>query len=545
MKKAADAKPVSLKSGPRYPPVPAKAVAVLRNVEQALAAKNIAAAELGIALAMVIAPQHPKTLRLLARCQFLRGEWGDAVRNFAAVHAAIPDDIGNVIDLGRAQGANGQHQVAAATLRHALEHRDDTATLIELGIVLDAGADAEGALDVADRLIARQPELSRARLLRARNLQALGRIDETADEYRELIRRGQEIPAAWFGLMDIKTIQLDAAELAALQAAFRDPRWNDVERSLLGYAYGRACEDAGEYSEAVESIAAANRLARRRVTWDSTRWTRQVADIATAFDRMTESASVNLGSEVIFIVGLPRSGTTLVEQILAAHPKVEGANELPDLAAVIEQESRRVGIPFPKWVAKVTAADWERLGNEYLKRTQRWRVDKPFHSDKMPENWPYTAAIRAMLPGARIIDSRRDPIETAWSCFKQLFGPNRVAYSYDPAELAQYWRDYDGFMHPQAQRHASHLRAQSHEALTANLETEVRALLTFCGLEWNAACLQPHRAKRAVRTASAAQVRQPLRQNTASTATYGDSLATFRSHFIDIPANSEMDPIDR
>ncbi|MEO6075659.1 MAG: sulfotransferase [Dokdonella sp.] len=529
-----------IESSARYPPVPTKAVAVLRDVEQALATNDIATAERGIALAMVIAPHHPKTLRLLGRCQFLRGEWAESCLNFAAVHAAIPNDIDNLVDLGRAQGANGAHATAAETLQLALERRNDFATLIELGIVLDAGADAEGALDVANRLIAMQPNMARARLLRARNLQALGRIDETACEYRELIQRGQEIPAAWFGLMDIKTVRLDASELAGLQKAYFDTRWNDVERSLLGFAYGRACEDAGEYSEAVESITTANQLTRRRVTWDSARWMRHVSDIASAFDKVTEFAPADLGSEVIFIVGMPRSGTTLVEQILAAHPKVEGANELPDLAAVIEQESRRLRTPFQKWVNKSTATDWERLGTEYLERTHRWRVGKPVHSDKMPENWPYTAAIRAMLPGARIIDSRRDPVETAWSCFKQLFGPNRVGYSYDPAELTRYWRDYDGFMRAQAQLHPFHLRVQSHEALTSDTESEVRGLLAFCGLDWNDACLQPHRAERAVRTASAAQVRQPLRRTTASTLAYGDNLAPFRGYFVDDPVTSDQ-----
>ncbi|MFZ2236000.1 MAG: sulfotransferase [Dokdonella sp.] len=533
MKKAARSKPTSSKSGPRYPPVPAKAVSVLRDVEQALASNNLPAAERALALALVLAPDHPQTVRLLGRTQYRRGGWAEAASNFAAVHVAMPGDIDNLIDLGRAQSANGEHTAAAATLQRALEQRDDAATLIELGIVLDAGANAEAALEVADRLSTRDPTLAAARLLRARSLQALGRIDDTAAEYRELIRRGQETPAAWFGLMDIKTLQLDVSGHAALQAAYGDPRWNDVERSMLGYAFGRACEDAGEYPDAVEAFGTANRLARRRVIWDSARWTRQVGDIASAFDKVTESATADLGSEVIFIVGLPRSGTTLVEQILAAHPKVEGANELPDLAFVIEQESRRCRIPFPQWAAKASAADWERLGRDYLARTVRWRVDKPIHTDKMPENWPCTAAIRAMLPSARIIDSRRDPVETTWSCFKQLFGPNRVAYSYDATELAQYWRDYDGFMRAQARRHASHLRVQSHETLTADLETEVRALLEFCGLEWNAACLQSHRAARAVRTASAAQVRQPLRQSTASTAAYGEYLAPFRRQFVD------------
>lgn len=545
MKKVPRTNRVAKTSDPRYPPIPAKAVSILRDVEQALASNNLPAAELALVLAMVLAPEHPKTLRLLGRAQYQRGDWAAAVLNFAAVNAAIPGDIDNLIDLGRAQSANGEPGNAAATLRRALEQRNDAATLIELGIVLDAGANAEAALEVADQLIARHPDLARARLLRARSLQALGRIDDTASEYRELIHRQHEIPAAWFGLMDIKTIRLDAAEHLALKKAYIDPRWSDVERSLLGYALGRACEDAEDYAGAVEAFGVANRLARRRVMWDGALWSRQVGECAIAFENVTESAPAELGSEVIFIVGLPRSGTTLVEQILAAHPKVEGANELPDLTSVIEQESRRRRKPFPQWAVQASAADWERLGREYLERTRRWRVDKPIHSDKMPENWPYTAAIRAMMPGARIIDSRRDPVETAWSCFKQLFGPNRVAYSYDPAELAQYWRDYDRFMHAQAQKHASHLRVQSHETLTADLETEVRALLAFCGLEWDACCLHPHRAQRAVRTASAAQVRQPLRRSTASTAAYGASLAGFRRHFAAAQATIVAIPVDR
>ncbi len=543
MKKTERSKRPSSSSGPRYPPVPAKAVAVLHDVERALASNDLPAAELALALAMVIAPEHPRTLRLLGRAHYSRGDWAEAVRNFAAVDAAIPRDIDNLVDLGRAQSANGEHGNSAATLRRALEHRNDAATMIELGIVLDAGANAEAALDIANRLIATHPAHGPARLLRARSLQALGRIDDTAAEYRELLRRRHELPAAWFGLLDIKTIRLDAAEHAELKAAYNDPRWNDVERSMLGYAVGRAFEDADEYPAAVEAFGTANRLARRRVTWDGVQWTRQIGESINAFEGVTESAPAELGSEVIFIVGLPRSGTTLIEQILAAHPKVEGANELPDLAAVIQQESRRRQMPYPKWAVQANAADWERLGQDYLERTVRWRVDKPIHSDKMPENWPYTDAIRVMLPGARIIDSRRDPVETAWSCFKQLFGPSRVAYSYDPAELAQYWRDYDGFMRVQSQRHSRHLYVQSHEALTANLETEVRALLTFCRLDWDEACLQSHRAKRAVRTASAAQVRQPLKRTTASTAKYGDSLAAFRSCFAEWPARNGVNPL--
>ena len=291
MKKTERSRSLSSESGPRYPPVPAKAVAILRVAEQAFASNNLAAAERALTTAMLLAPDHPRTLRLLGRAHFQRGEWAEAAQHFSAVNVAIPADMDNLVDLGRAQSANGDSANAAATLRRALEQRNDLATLIELGIVLDAGAEAEAALDIANQMIAMHPEFARARLLRARNLQVLGRIDDTAAEYRELIRRNREVPAAWFGLMDIKTIRLDATERAALHAAYSDPRWSDSERSMLGYAVGRACEDDGGYPQAVEAFGMANRLARPRVIWDSKRWTHQVAEIATAFENLSVNST--------------------------------------------------------------------------------------------------------------------------------------------------------------------------------------------------------------------------------------------------------------
>ena len=511
----------------RFQGVSTKAIPLLREVERALQADDLARAERSLALVMVMAPLHPHTLRLLGRCQFRRGLWANATNSFADVLISEPEDVDTLIELGKAQSAGGDSEAAIATLRKATALRPTPETLLELGVLLDCTGDAQGALDVANQAIACDATCERARLLRARSLQALGDIDATADEYRELIRRRQQLPAAWFALMDIKTVYLSEDERAGLRSDMLGSAWNEVERCWLGFAYGRACEDAGAYPAAVEAFATANHLARRKLIWDSAKWGAEVDTILDTFAAVTASAPAELGSEVIFIVGLPRSGTTVVEQILGSHPQVEGANELPDLAAIIDGETKRLRKPFAQWAALASNEDWERLGKDYLERTRRWRTFKPIHTDKMPENWIYTAAIRAMLPAARVIDSRRDRVETGWSCFKQLFAPNRVAWSYSYAELSAYWRDYDRYMRSMLQKFPQHVFSQSHESLVTDLEPQVRDLLNFCGLPFDSVCLQPHRSDRVVRTASSAQVRRPIARVTSRSSRYGPALDLF------------------
>jgi hypothetical protein len=239
------------------------------------------------------------------------------------------------------------------------------------------------------------------------------------------------------------------------------------------------------------------------------------------------------GSAVIFIVGLPRSGSTLVEQVLAAHPMVEAASELNAMQRVIGEEDRRRACVYPMWVDSTTAADWVRLGARYLELTARWRRERPRFTDKLPGNWLYAPAIRAMLPGARIIDCRRDPIETLWSCWRQRFAPGLVSWAQDFAWLGRYWRDYLRVADVLQERCGDAYRVQSLAALVAEPEAQIRELLAFCGLPFDARCLAPERAERAVRTASAAQVRQPMRMPRPRAPDYGALLDTLRAAVAD------------
>jgi len=229
----------------------------------------------------------------------------------------------------------------------------------------------------------------------------------------------------------------------------------------------------------------------------------------------------------IFIVGLPRSGSTLIEQILASHSSVEGAGELPDLPLTLVEESKRRGQLFPQWVGAMRPDDWQRLGRRYLERTSHWSAQRPVFTDKLPNNWQYIGVIRAMLPGARIIGVRRDPLETCFSCYRQFLYNNEYQRTF--ADLAAFWRDFDRSLKHALAQHAAHVHESVYEDLLADPERHIRVLLDFCGLAFEPACLEFHRTERDVRSPSAMQVREPLRRDTARAARYGVLLDPLRA----------------
>ena len=487
-------------------------------------------AERALTGALVLAPTHPETQRLLGLIAHRRGRHDEAEDTYRKALAAHPDDATLISQLGDLRGERGDIDGAFALLRRATELApEDPAAWLRLGILLDKQGRHEEAIAVGRRIVALQADHRLGRLLTARNLHALGDIAGTAAEYRALIALGDRAYQAWFSLADLKTVPLDAKEVAALERLALDPKIADHERAPLNFAFGNACESVGRYADAYAAFSRANAITRRGIQWDAAQFSRETDETMRIFAGEIAGSPTAQGGEVIFVVGLPRSSTTLFEQILAAHPSVEGASELPDLPAVITQESKRRGVPLLGWVQQATPADWQRLGREYLARTARWREERPRFADKLPNNWTMIGAARAMLPEAKFIACRRDPVETCWSCYKQLFAPGLVGYAYDLRELAAYWHDYDRLTRFWCERYPSSVRAQSYESLLDAPEAEIRALLDFCGLPFDESCLRFHEAKRGVRTVSSGQVRQPLRRDTARGPRYGDLLAPLRA----------------
>ncbi|MDC8015798.1 tetratricopeptide repeat-containing sulfotransferase family protein [Tahibacter soli] len=510
---------------------PGKAGTVRRYAQDAgrrYAAGDFAGAENAVLCALALAPDDAALLRIAARVQIARGRPDQAIGDLQRVLAQHPNDLDALRDLAAAQTAFADFAGAVDATRRIVALRGDAAAWFELGLALDRNGDCADALAAAERALELDPTNAAARFLIGRSLTGLGRIDDAITTYRALTAIGAQAPKAWFALADLKTVDFSDAELATMASILADARIGDEARMLVDFALGTAYEKRGRAAEAYASVERANAARRRHTRWDAAAHRRTIDAIRDAFAAPVASAPGALGAEVIFIVGMPRSGTTLVEQMLGAHPDIVAASELPHLEAVLHEESTRRGRAFPHWVGNATANDWERLGHRYLERTARWQTARRF-TDKLPENWPYVGAALAMLPGARVVGCERDLVETCWSCFKQLFAPNRVAWSYALDDLAAYAHDSRRLWAWWQARDPARCRTLVHEELTADPAREIAALLDFLDLPFDPACLETGRARRVTRTASAAQARAPLQRDTARGARYGELFAPLRA----------------
>jgi tetratricopeptide (TPR) repeat protein len=505
--------------------------AQLRRLESSARAIRdgaLAAAQEQLEAVLGEAPEHPEALRLLGILH-TRGRRYDAARE--ALSRALqswPDDPLALTDLGNAEQAAGDIETALAYWRRACALAPDYAMgWFNLGRNLQVLGYTEPAAEALEHACALDRALLPAHVLLGDALVHLGRLDEADHRYRAALAAHPACGDAWRGLANMKTRPLSWADCSQLTAQLQRTDLAEADRIAMGFALGKASEDQGRYDEAFAALGEANARQRRLAPWNAGAFHAYVEAVAAAGAKLPAPADPVLGEEAIFLVGLPRSGSTLFEQILAAHPQVEGASELPDLGEVLAEESARRGQPFPRWVHAAGAQDWQRLGRRYLERTARWRQHRPRFTDKLPENWLYAGLLAAMLPGARIVDVRRDALEAGWSCFKQQFY-RLPHFACTLTDIAAYLRDYESAMDRWQAAAPARIRTQRYEALLAEPEAEIRALLAFCGLPYEPACLDFHRAARAVRTPSAAQVRQPLNRDTARAERYGRLLDPLR-----------------
>jgi Flp pilus assembly protein TadD len=513
---------------PRMAGLPAAEIARMHAAARAI--RDGAVADAGRLLAAVLdaVPEHPEALRLLGLLHGRCRRPADARAVLSRALAQRPDDALLLSDLGTAQMACGDADAAFASWRRACELApEQPMPWFNLGRNLQLQGESEAAADALQQACRLAPELLPATILLGDALAHLGRFDEAATRYRDALRLHPACGDAWRGLSNIKTRPLsdaDGEQLAALLA--RDDLRED-DRTAIGYALGKYEEDRGRYPQAFAALATANALLRRRAPWSAQAFDAYVETALDATRDLPRPLDPTLGHEAIFIVGMPRSGSTLFEQILAAHPQVEGASELPDLGELVQQESLRRRQPYPQWIAQASAADWHRLGLEYLRRTARGRQRRPRFTDKMPDNWKHAGILRAMLPGATVLEARRDPLETGWSCFRQQFY-QLPHFSCDLGDIAACLRGCERAMDAWRARDPRRIHLLRYEALLADPEARIRDLLAACDLPFDPVCLEFHRATRSVRTASAAQVREPLRRDTARAARYGELLEPLR-----------------
>ncbi len=470
------------------------------------------------------APIHPEPLRYLAIAELRLRRPEHAIATLCRALALAPEDAVLHADLGTAQAALGDLESALASWRRACAlDPSQPMPWFNLGRNLQQRGETEAAIEALQQAAALAPTLLPAHILLGDALVHAGRFEDAARSYRDALRQQPGCGDSWRGLSNIKTAPLSGTDIAILRAQLQRSDLAPSDRIAIGHALGKAEEDRGSLAPALAAFTEANALQETLTPWREDLFEAFVEQTLAATEGLPAPLDPTLGREIIFIVGLPRSGSTLFEQILAAHPEVEGASELDDLGIVIQQESRRRQVPYPHWIAQASADDWARLGAAYLARTARWRAQKFRFTDKQPDNWKHAGILRAMLPGATVIETRRDPRETAWSCFKQQFY-SQPHFANSMAHIGVYLHHCQRAMDACRSRDPGHIHLHRYEDLLAAPEAHIRELLDDCGLGFDRACLAFDQSRRSVRTASAAQVRQPLRAAAVHALAYGTLL---------------------
>lgn len=476
---------------------------------RALQLKNWAEVERLLTPGAVL-PEESEWLRLIGVARLNLGRPAQALEVIDAALAVAPGSAAAWTNRGSVLRRLGRiDEAVAAFERAAVLDRTLAAPCFNLGKLLLGDARMRAARAPLQEATIRDPGHVAAWIELARVDKALGDIPAAIAAFRRAIALHPAAGAAWWGLANLKTVSFDAAERAQLDALWARRGLQREERTLIGFARAHALMATADDAQAWQALVDANDLKHSQTGWDCAAHRAWVDRLLRAWQQPRQPhGDTRRGEGCVFIVGLPRSGSTLVEQVLAAHSQVAGASELPDLQQVLLQSCADLS---PEVLAVLDGATLAKLGERYLARTRRWRMERPWMVDKTPGNFLHAGLLRLMLPGARIIDVRRDLRDTAFSCYLQHFA-QMAPWSNNLGDLRAWCEDYERVM-----EHWDHwlpgwvLRLR-YEALVRDPGTMIGVLLDALGLKREAACFAPHETRREVRTASAAQVVKPIDQ---------------------------------
>jgi tetratricopeptide (TPR) repeat protein len=374
----------------------------------------------------------------------------------------------------------------------------------------------ERALPLYRELLVGAPRAPDLHLSAAHCLKTLGRQQEAIEAYRASAAARADFGDAYWSLANLKTYRFTEEEIARMQSVEATAGTRPVDRYHLCFALGKAYEDRGRYHESFRCYERGNALKRSESRYRPEpfeRNTRLQIEVCTRGFFAARAGFGSASADPIFIVGLPRAGSTLLEQILASHSRVEGTHELADIQRmVMELQGRDPDLTnphYPRVLAELRAGDFLRLGEKYVRDTRVYRTGKPRFIDKMPNNFRHIGLIHLILPNARIIDARREPLACCFSNFKQLFA-NGQEFTYGIEDIARYYRTYVELMRHWDEVLPGRILRVWHEDVVENLEASVRRILDFCGLPFEPACVEFYKTERSVLSASSEQVRQPI-----------------------------------
>jgi len=478
------------------------------------------------------------------------GKLGVAERQIKSYLMKAPTDVAAIRMLAELAARIGRYVDSEHLLDRCVELAPDFhAARHNLAIVALRQGNASKAVEEIDRLLKVNPKDPGYRVLHCAALSRLGDYEKAVPHYRSLLKDHPNHPKSWmsFGhalktvgeqseaikayrksielqpslgeaywsLANLKTVKFAPEDIAAMREQLARDDLNDEDRLHLHFALGKALEDAGDYEASFENYERANELGAMRARYDENEPTTRRERIERAFTKelMTKRRCVGAPApDPIFILGMPRAGSTLIEQILSSHSMIEGTAELPDIISMARRLSDKTNedAGYPSNLATMSDAELKALGEEFLERTRNQRrTDKPLFIDKMPNNFMHVGFIRLILPNAKIIDARRHPMACCFSNFKQHFAKGQN-FSYGQERIANYYREYVHIMKHFDAIEDGAVHRVIHEQLVENLEEEVRAMLDHIGVPFEESCLRFYETERAVRTASSEQVRKPI-----------------------------------
>ncbi len=460
-------------------------------------------------------PNHVEAARLLAGIAVDNKQFDDAEVFLRHAIATTPDytrlwvDLANVLrELQRPEEA-----VECATKVLELAPKMAESYLLYAGVVGMTNRHEE-AIENYEKALAIAPKKPGALCSMAHHLKTIGKQEQAIDAYRRCIEFKPDHAEAYWSLANLKTFQFDDTEIKTMYEMLDTEGLPDESRVQINNALGLDRESHGDYDTAFSHYQQCNSLRRKTESYDPVETESRYDRIVDVFSKEFLDERAGFGDPdpaPIFVVGLPRSGSTLIEQILASHSMVDGTHELTELTAAVKnlRRSPKKNSNFPDTLPGLSAEEWQELGRSYIDSTHQYRTGGVYFIDKNPNNFTFVGLLRLALPNAKIINARRHPLDSCFGTYKQLFASGQP-FSYDFTDLGEYYLQYARLMEHWHQMMPGFLLDVQYEDVVGDLETQVRRILDYCGLPFEEACLRFHETDRAVKTASSEQVRRPI-----------------------------------
>jgi tetratricopeptide (TPR) repeat protein len=510
--KAAKADLAAIQSTLRSPDIQSARAAIMKN--------DLAAAERTLRASLSRSPDDVVAAMMLAEIASTLGIYPEAERLLKQATSVAPDYPDAKVSLALTLFSQGRLDDALATLDGVIADNPGqiVAAATKADILAQTGS-YDAAAETYGKLLGTVGDNPEVWLWYGHLLKTMGRQSESVAAYRRATALDPELAEAWWSLAELKANKVEAEDLAMMQRSL-DRSLAPGKRLYLHFALGKALEDRREWEASFRHYAEGNKLRLDLMPHDRGAVSEEVDRSLALFTSAFFSQHAGMGCQrrdPIFVIGMPRAGSTLIEQILASHSQIEGTSELPDIPHIVQslvaRDWQNKAAAYPAVVADLTAEEVRTLGERYIENSaSKRKTARPFFIDKLPNNWRYLGLIHLILPNAKIIDARRDAMACCFSNFRQHFSRGQT-FAYSMQDLGSYYRDYVRAMDHFDQTLPGLVHRVQHESLVADPESEIRALLDYLGLPFEEACLRPHENARPVRTASSEQVRKPINRD--------------------------------